>query len=631
GTKVEYEEPFLHSAVFTFGESIEHQYFNFTVYPGNQPLFDSQYKEQVLEFEMHHIPDVASRYQELLEVQQVDIQASILNLSSKGEVVQKEVDFQSSLLENYIDAKLSERDAIASSKETFIKEQLISISDSLARAERSLQLFRQSANAVDLTHTASRTLDQIQDLQSTQAQSELNIKYYNSLLQYLSDSNGVDKIIAPSVVGIDDPLLNETLLELKRLRGEQTRMQYLKGAKSYDMEILRQQIDNATKSLRENISNLVASSTLALNSLNGRIATLERTINQLPRSEKELVNFQRRSSLYENLYNYLSQELAKTGIARAEDVPDTRVIDAARMVGDGPVAPQKKLILALGFLTGIFLPLCYVSFIPARDDSFDSVEELETMTDIPLLASIVRDTSKTDLMTVENPNWQAKESFRDLSANIQFLVNAKQKNVIGVTSTIPGEGKTFCAAHLALNMASAGHRVLLIDTDFRNPSLSRQLGKKKGLGFSNYLRGWITNPREVIQTHSKYRSLDYITTSRATRNPHNLLSSPKFEYLIIELRDEYDFILFDCPAVGLVSDYLIISKYIDVHLFVMRHRVSKYSFLSEIEKLKAKGKIENLFIVFNDVPPQRFKYGYFSYDEEEAQKTAKKALRKVSA
>ncbi|MDH3247253.1 MAG: polysaccharide biosynthesis tyrosine autokinase, partial [Saprospiraceae bacterium] len=325
-----------------------------------------------------------------------------------------------------------------------------------------------------------------------------------------------------------------------------------------------------------------------------------------------------------------SQELAKTGIARAEDVPDTRVLDAPRMMGSGPVAPQKKLIMALGFLVGLFLPLGYVSLIPARDDFFKDASEVELMTDIPLLASIVRDDSKPDLMTAEKPNWQAKESFRDLSANLQFLVKSRQKNVIGVTSTVPGEGKTFCAGHLALNLASAGHRVLLIDADFRNPSLSRQLGKKKGSGFNNYLRGWIIDPRDVIQSHPKYRTLDFITTTRADRNPHNLLSSPKFEYLIIEMRDEYDYIIFDCPAVGLVSDYLIISRLIDVHLFVMRHRTSRYSFVSEIEKLKEKGNIDNLFIVFNDVPPKKFKYGYFSYDEGQIEPAPKQSLRRVS-
>lgn len=628
--KVEYKQPFQYSMVHEFSVPVEHEYFKFTIHHGAQPLFDRQFKDLDLLFEIHHLTDVASRYKDLLEVEQVDIKASILNISSQGEVVQKEIDFQTALMNNYIEAKLAERDAIASSKEAFIREQLLSVADSLRTAERNLQLFRQRANAVDLTHTASRTLDEIQELQASQSQTELSIKYYNSLLEYLSDSNGVSKIIAPSVVGIEDPILNETLLELKRLKGEETRMQLLKGSKSYDLEILRQQIDNTTQSLRESISNLVGSTTLTLDALNSRIVGLERTINQLPRNEKELVNFQRRSSLYGNLFNYLSQELAKTGIARAEDVADTRVLDAPRMMGSGPVAPQKKLIMALGFLVGLFLPLGYVSLIPARDDFFKDASEVELMTNIPLLASIVRDDSKPDLMTAEKPNWQAKESFRDLSANLQFLVKSRQKNVIGVTSTVPGEGKTFCAGHLALNLASAGQRVLLIDADFRNPSLSRQLGKKQGSGFNNYLRGWITDPRDVIQSHPKYRTLDYITTTRADRNPHNLLSSPKFEYLIIEMRDEYDYIIFDCPAVGLVSDYLIISRLIDVHLFVMRHRISKYSFVSEIEKLKEKGDIENLFIVFNDVPPKKFKYGYFSYDEGQTEPAPEQSLRRVS-
>ncbi|MBK8505600.1 MAG: CpsD/CapB family tyrosine-protein kinase [Saprospiraceae bacterium] len=211
-------------------------------------------------------------------------------------------------------------------------------------------------------------------------------------------------------------------------------------------------------------------------------------------------------------------------------------------------------------------------------------------------------------------HWQTKESIRDLHANIKFFLPNYWKKVIAVTSSVPGEGKSFVAANLAMTMASAGNSVLLIDADFRNPTLSRHLGVNPNKNFSTYLNGWIDGTDDIIKTHEKYRKLDFITTTAASTNPHRYLQNPKFEFMIIGLKDEYDHIIIDCPAVGLVSDYLLLFHLADIHLFVMKQKFSKKSHLEEIAKFKEKGNVENLYLVLNGVPGKKLKHGYFAYD-----------------
>ncbi|MCB0597186.1 MAG: AAA family ATPase, partial [Phaeodactylibacter sp.] len=616
GTNRLVERDFEFSDVFFFGKEVVHDYFHFIVKKPDYKVVLADFEDQELSFQIRSIPTLAKVYSNKLEVTQVDINASILKLTSQGQVPKKEIDFLTKLSEHYIQSKLDERDEIALNKESFIREQLASVTDSLAKAELRLEAFRSRAQAVNLTQTATNALNQVQGLQSTKAQLELKVKYYNSLLQYLSDTSSIDKIIAPSVAGIDDPLLNDNLLELKRLYAERSRLKYFKGDKSYDLEIITQQIKATTRSLRENLRNLINSSMLALNNLDGQITTYEGTISQLPSNEKQLLNYQRKSNLYENLFNYLSQELAKTGIARAEDIPDTKVLDAPRMVGDGPVEPQQGMLLILGFLIGLILPLGLVIVQHSMDEKLQDVSQLEAATKIPVAASIAHDYSevKPTLTNDVQLEWQVQESFRDLCAKIQFLITDPAKNVIGLTSTVPNEGKTFCALNLGLNFARGGKKTLLIDSDFRVPSQIKEDGALKKMGFSDYLRDEGVSIEEIIHVNEYTPNLHYIPTKiEQYFNPQELLTNPRLETLIQDLKGSYDYIIIDSPAVGLVSDFLLISKFLDIQLFVLRRKVSKVSFLYGLEKLIKKGQMKNTFLIFNDAIGKSFKYGYGDY------------------
>ncbi|MCB0550398.1 MAG: AAA family ATPase [Phaeodactylibacter sp.] len=616
GTTRTVERKFEFSEVFFFGKPVQHDYFHFIIKKPDYKVVLEDFADQELSFQIHSISGLAKAYASKLEVSQVDVNASILKLTSQGQVPKKEIDFLNKLTEHYIQSKLDERDEIALSKESFIREQLASVTDSLAKAELRLEAFRSRAQAVDLTQTATNALNQVQNLQSSKAQIELKAKYYNSLLQYLSDTNSIDKIIAPSVAGIEDPLLNENLLELKRLYSERSRLKYFKGDKSYDLEILDQQIRTTTRSLRENLKNTINSSMLALGNLDNQILTYEGTISQLPSSEKQLLNYQRKSNLYENLFNYLSQELAKTGIARAEDIPDTKVLDAPRMIGNGPVEPQKGLLMALGFMIGLILPLGLVIVQHSIDEKIQDVSQLESYTKIPVAASIAHDYSdvKPTLSNDVQLEWQVQESFRDLCAKIQFLITDPAKNVIGLTSTVPNEGKTFCALNLGIHFARGGKKTLVIDSDFRVPSQLKEDGALKKKGFSDYLKGNNVEVSEIIHVSDHTPNLHYIPTRiEENFNPQELLTSPRLEPLLEDLKGSYDYIIIDSPAVGLVSDFLLVSRFLDIQLFVLRRKVSKLSFLQGLEKLIKKGKMKNTFLIFNDAIGKSFKYGYGDY------------------
>ncbi|PTM15101.1 MAG: hypothetical protein DA408_00330 [Bacteroidetes bacterium] len=614
GTSRTIEKALDYTKTGTFGKPLSHSYFSFILRKPSYPVVLDEFSDKRLLFKVYSFKNVTDSYLSNLEVSQIDIQASILELSLKGTIVAKETDFLDKLVQNYIRGQLLERDEIAQNKEDFIRQQLFSIADSLAIAERSLENFRRNSRAIDLTQTGANALNQVQDLTSRKAQLEVSIRYYQSQLQTLQDSSAIDQILAPSVVGINDPLLNDNLLEIKRLYAERARLKFTKGQRSLDVELLNQQIKNSTNSLRENLRNLVQASQFTLQNIELQMANQEGIISQLPNNEKQLLNYQRKSTLYENLFNYLSQELAKTGIAKAEEIPDTKVLDPARMMGDGPIAPQEKLILALAFILGMIFPLGWIILYDSLDETINNIHELETFSKVPVLASIATDESKSSLSVAEIKEWKVEESFRDLTASIQFLIPDKTKNVIGITSTIPGEGKSFCAINLGIHFAKAGKRILLIDSDFRKPSHLEAIANEGKKDFAEFLLDEEIAAASIIHTHPDIPYLHLVMTSKEEDNPQIMLSSARYAELIEELKPQYDYIIIDSPAIGLVSDYLLISPLIAINLFVVRRKLSKLSFLKNLNKLTNSKTLEHVYLLFNGAVGKSFKYGYDRYE-----------------
>jgi hypothetical protein len=501
GSSFEVKNAFEISKIYEFGEAVDHEYFHFTVNRSRDQVSFDQLENPELFFMVHDLDEITNAYLENLEVNQPDIQSSILDLRTVGPVVEKEIHFLNRLSNNYIEGQLTERDQIALNKENFIQEQLASISDSLAKAERNLESFRRNSQSVDLSQSASIALNQVQNLQSRQSQIKLDLKYFKSQLNNLQDSSSAEMIIAPSVVGISDPILNENLLELKRLYSERNRLKFIKGSQSLDLELVDQQIRNTTSSVKENLRNLIQSYNLSLQEVEYQIANQEGVISQLPGNEKKLLNFQRKGDLYENLYNYLSQELAKTGIAKSEDTPDTKIIDEARMLGTGPIAPQKKLILAIGFVVGLILPLGWVVIHDSIDETIQDINELEAVTDIQVVASIATNPSGLLFPVSKADEWKVEESFRDLTATLQFLIPDPNKNVIGISSTLPGEGKTFCSINMGIHFAKAGKKILLIDIDFRKPSNLEVIANENRVKFASFLLNDQIDSSAIVHIH----------------------------------------------------------------------------------------------------------------------------------
>ena len=292
------------------------------------------------------------------------------------------------------------------------------------------------------------------------------------------------------------------------------------------------------------------------------------------------------------------------------------------------LTPNKMIILFGALVLGLGLPIVMVVAGDLFNDKVLNSDQINDKSSAPILGNIVRGQTESErgLITYDNLTSPVSESFRFLKVNLQFLAVDKTKKVIGLTSTVPGEGKTFCALNLASILAISGKRTLIIGADIRKPKLFERSRITNEVGLSSYLINQAMLD-EIIQ-NSDLENLDIVPSGPVPPNPAELIDSPKLSEMFEILKGTYEYIVVDTPPVGLVSDFLILSKYMDINLYVVRQGYSKIEFLSEIDKVRTKGNLNNLYVLFNDVKMTSAKYTRYGYDKYGYSGVGYKAKRK---
>ncbi|HOJ12366.1 MAG TPA: CpsD/CapB family tyrosine-protein kinase [Clostridiales bacterium] len=213
----------------------------------------------------------------------------------------------------------------------------------------------------------------------------------------------------------------------------------------------------------------------------------------------------------------------------------------------------------------------------------------------------------------------AEEAYKTLRTNIRFCGVVNKIKTITITSCAPGEGKTTTSINLAISIANAGMKTLLVDTDFRRPMIEKSLGINTKAGITDYIMGE-TDLESIIYKTSIENF--YITPCGfVPPNPAELLSNEKFSEFIKNVRDQYlkvvrgqlDMIIFDTPPLGSVIDAAILSAQTDGVLLVIKSKSTNYKIAQEVKGQLEKANAYILGVVLNKIPKKDLKYGYRNY------------------
>ncbi|MEX2594833.1 MAG: polysaccharide biosynthesis tyrosine autokinase [Anditalea sp.] len=585
---------------YAFGSWIQDEHFKFKVSD-----LSAEPGEEIY-FHLTDTPSLANAYRSDLEVNPLNKNSTILTLSLELNNRRKGEDYLNKLMEVYLERELLEKNKSAANTVYFIDQQLSGITDSLSYIEDRLETYRSNNNVFNLTEEGTAIFQRLEELEKEKAQINLSLRYYRTLTEYLKEEQ-LDDLVAPSVIGIQDPLLNALVISMAELQSERVRLTATFSDQTPAVQEVVSKIRNTKNTLLENLRSAITNSENALVEINNRLQAAEREINRLPSTERNLLSIQRQFSINENIYVYLLEKRAEAEITRASNSPTNGILDVGRS-GSIPVSPKRSLNYLIGLILGLAVPIGFITVRDFFNRKIRDPKEVEKALKVPLIGLVGVSKLDTNLVIFSNPKSMITESFRNLRANMSFLSPRQSRLVVAISSSISGEGKTFCSINMASIYAISDKKCVLVGLDLRKPRIADDFNMINDRGVSTYLsteQDW----RSMIKTTAD-ENLDVLLSGPPPPNPAELLLQDKFVSLMDELRETYDVVILDCPPIGLVSETLEIFKYADLNMMIVRQDYSYKQSIDFINNLHLKGSVKKLYAIMNGVEVDN---GYGSY------------------
>jgi capsular exopolysaccharide synthesis family protein len=550
---------------------------------------------------------LASRYRAELTVAPVEKEASLVTLSVTGFVPAQEADYLNKLMDVYIRYGLDNKNQTADSTIKFIDGQLKVILDSLDIAEEKLERFRMVNSFMDLSREGALIQSKLEKYENEKTGFDLQLQYYNYLSEYLNIKNAGGTIISPSVMGITDQVLYRLVNELSVIQKEQENFGFNINDNQPAHLLMDRQMEEAREALRENVKNGIANLKSLIVESDRKISEVEVNIRRLPSTERKLINIQRKFDLNNTVYTYLLEKRSESGIARASNVSDNRIIDTASQFSSGLIRPKTRMNYIIAILLGLIVPMGIITLIDFFNDKVMDKSDIERKTKVPVIGYISHSEGKNEIAVVEKPGSSLSESFRSVRTAIKYFVKKNEVAVIAVSSTISSEGKTFISINLAAITAMLGKKVLLIGLDLRRPRINKVFEFKDSPGMSSYLSG--NCDYEEIIRGTQINNLFYVPSGPIPPNPAELIETEQMRTFMERAKKEFDFIIIDTPPVAIVTDTLLLAPYVDINLFIVRQRYTSRNTLEMINQLYVQGELKNMAIIINDISLSGY-YGY---------------------
>lgn len=595
-----------------FDKKFSNAKLSFTIFK-NEENFNNYGEGSKFYFTINDLNSLTLQYKGKLTVDLNDKKGTILFLSSSGLNTKKEADFLNKLSEVYIRYGLEEKNQITQNAIKFIDSQLNGITDSLKVAESELLNFKINNNTVNIDKEGEMIFNQLDKVQNEKIILDIKAKYYDYLLKYIEGKNNFKDVISPSIMGIDDQLLNSLISNLSQYYTEKETLLYSAKENTPTVNLINLKIQNTKDALVENVKNLVNTTKMSIEDVQKRMSKIDSEMSKLPVTQRELINVQRKFNLSDNIYNYLLEKRAEAGIAQASNIPDNKVIDIARPQNAVQISPKKTLNYLIALAIGLLIPLIIIIILDFLNNKIIERKDIEDKTDIPIIGSIGHNNQDTDLVVNDKPKSSISESFRTLRTNLQYILRNKDSFIISITSSISGEGKTFCAINLGSIIAISNKKTLLVGLDLRKPKLHKDLNIPNDVGMSTFLIGKANFDDLILST--PVENLYVIPSGPIPPNPAELIESDKFVEFIKLAKEKFDYIILDTPPVALVTDALLLTKYTNANIYVIRQNFSSKSVINLVNDLKKNEDILNLSIIINDVqiPSYYGIYGRYNY------------------
>lgn len=597
------------SATYKFGELVSLDGVDLAILPRNEEIENYN----TVNVQIKPLAQVTNTYISQMWIQQKGNAKDILALYLTGEVEEKSEDFLNTLIRHFNLDGIADKRQVAENTSEFIQERLRLISEELDSVELGMADFKRENRIMDVQSSAGEYMSK-----SSRAEEEMfRIETQKMVIESVRDAltSSEPYRLLPSNMGLEEGEGGfEMISEYNTLVMQ--RNAYLRSSTEQNpvVETITNQLDSLRENILDNVQATLQGLDIQLRELNALEQMAEGQFSTFPGLEKGIRNIQRQQQIKEQLYLFLLQRREETAISFAATSPVAKVIDPA-FTGNNPVDPKPWTILLGGFVIGFLIPFAIIFVRNFLDTKVHHKGDLQPLIKhVPFIGEVPKITKEENEIIQENDRSPLAESFRILRTNLAYLVQSKNKDrgeVIFVTSTIKGEGKTFVSYNLARTLASTHKKVLLIGADIRNPKLHKYSDEPlETKGLSDYLFNDEVTTRDIIRPPLDGNiPIDMVFSGSIPPNPAELFMNDRMAELVKAEEKNYDFIIVDTAPTMIVTDTLLISPLADSTLYVVRAGYTEKKLLEFPRDLKQQGKLKGLAIVLNDIDYSKFSYG----------------------
>jgi tyrosine-protein kinase Etk/Wzc len=586
------------------------------------------------------IPQTVSQIQSSLSIDPITKQSSIVVITYRDKIPERALNILTNLLSLYGSTTIDYKSRISENTMRFLDERLKLVSDDLSGIEKNLQNFKSSNDIIDLSSQGTQILGKLQETDAKVSELDVQMDVLNKIKDYVTKRNNSNSQI-PATLGIADPVVTDLLNQLYQAEFELQKVQETSGSKNPKIEVLQQTIDKLKPGLLTSINNLKTSLQLSRQRLQADNDKLNVVLDKMPVKERQLLDISRQQGIKNGIYTYLLQKREEAAIGAAAIVSNYRLLDKPETAG---IVKPEPLKINIGSLFAAMLLLSlyiYLKEFSSMKLKFRS--QIESGTKVPILAEIgfQKHKNNSPIVIEEGKRTLVAEEFRELRTNLNY-VTFKTKNsskVILITSSIPGEGKSFVSINTSISLCLTGSKVVLLEFDLRKPKISKELGINRNPGLSTYFIGKAT-ANEIVQSHATIANFSIIPSGPIPPNPSELISNERLNELFDYLKQHFDYIIVDSPPVGAVTDAKILANVADATLYIMRQNYTHNSFLKLINEVQQKEMLPNVNIVFNGIKVKSipgykygnsygygYKYGYGGYYSDDDSRKGKSFWR----
>lgn len=523
-------------------------------------------------------------------------------------------DFINLLVGQYNSDANDEKNQVALRTAEFIEERIGIINKELGSTETKLANFKQKSGLTDLKANAQIALEENTAYEKQRLENATQISLVGFLKNYINDPANAGEVV-PANVGLKDNGLSEVINQYNLMVIEMKNLLRTSSENNPAVINLKTSITAMEGSLRTSVESVLKGLLIAKADLDRKARSIESRISDAPAQEKEFMTISRQQEIKAQLYTLLLQKREENAITLAATANNGRIIEKP-LAGNAPVSPKKPIIMLAGLILGLAIPVGFIYLRDLLKYKIETRADVEKLTNVTILAELPAtktQAGKGAIVVRENHNNLMEETFRGLRTNLLFMLSKGQK-VILVSSSQPGEGKSFVAGNLASSLAFLGKKTVIVGMDIRKPGLNKVFNlSRKVVGITNFLSDpENVNLFDMIQPSDISENLDILPGGPIPPNPTELVTRNVLEEAIEKLKERYDYIILDTAPIAMVPDTAIIGRVADACVYVCRADVTPKASYEFVNVLKREHRFPVLATVINgiDMTKRKHSYGY---------------------